>query len=775
MGRSVKRKEDPILLMGKGTYVDDLHLPGMLYVAFYRSPYAHARIKAIDLSKVKEHPAVVAVMTGRDGARLLPSWMKYPGLRDVERYSLALDKVRFVGDPVVAVVATDRYMAEDATELVEVDYEPLPPVVDAEKAVRTGAPLLYEKWGDNILLLRKFSGGDVEKAFHEADLIVQERLRSHRYTPTPIEPRGIVAHYEPVAGELTVWASSQFPHVLRTYLAQTLDFPEHRIRVIAPHVGGGFGPKSNVFPDEVTTVQLAIKLGKPVKWIETRREHLLACAHAREQVHYVEAAFKRDGTLLAVRDRVYADFGVYGPFWTESQPAMLSVTALPGPYRLRNYAYDLYCVVTNKAPYGAHRGFGRPVGAYVIERIMDIAARQLGLDPAHIRLKNMVGPDEMPYTAITGVIYDTGNYPEALQRALKFSEYRRLRDEQAQLRRQGRYVGIGLGTYVEYTAPNSARLAKALGWQVGGYDSATIKIDPSGRVTAYTGIVSQGQSHETIFGQVVADELGVSPDDIIVREGDTNTCPYGFGAWASRGTVTAGGACVLAGRKLRQKIVTIAGHVMGIPPEDLDVAGGLVFVRADPAHAVTVREIAELAIRTPTKLPPGMEAGLETTVHFEPEGPTTCSYAVHIAMVEVDIETGNLRFHKYFVFDDSGRVINPMTVYGQIHGAVAHGLGGTIYEELVYDENGQLLTSSFVDYLVPTSQEIPRIEIDHMETPSLTPGGFKGMGEGGSIPTPATICNAVEDALAPLGVKILDTPLSPERLLRVIREARVRG
>lgn len=772
IGASPRRKEDPLLLQGRGTFTDDLHLPGMVHVAFVRSPYGHARLGPIDLSPAMRQPGVVAAVAGPEAARPMGSWMAYPGLRDVERYSLAVAKVRYVGEPVAAVVATDPYAAADATELVTVEYSPLPPVVDAEKALEQGSPLLYDRWGDNILLHRQFASGEVERAFGEADVIVEERLRSHRYTATPIEPRGILAAFDPLQQRLTVWASTQFPHVLRTYLAQTLPFPEHRIRVIAPRVGGGFGPKSNVYPDEVTTCLLSLRLQRPVKWIETRREHMLACAHAREQVHYASAAFARDGTLLAVKDRAIADFGVYGPFWTESQPAMLSMTALPGPYRFRSYAYDLYCVVTNKAPYGAHRGFGRPVGAYVMERLMDLAARKLHLDPAEVRLLNLVRPDEMPYTAATGVVYDSGNYPEALHRTLRLANYRGWREEQARLRRQGRHLGIGLATYVEYTAPSSDRLSRALGWRVGGYDVATVRVAPTGKALVYTGVVSQGQSHETIFAQIVADELGVPLDDVAVIEGDTDLCPYGFGTWASRSTVAAGGACVLAARKVREKMVSIAAHLLQCPPEEIEIGAGRFGVKGAPNRGLTFEAIADTAVRNASQLPHGMEPGLEATVFHEPNVPTTCSYAVHLAVVEVDSETGTLVFRGYYVFDDSGRVIHPITVHGQIHGAVAHGIGGTIYEELPYDSSGQLLASTFVDYLVPTARDIPPMEIDHMETPSLTPGGFKGMGEGGSIPTPAVIANAVEDALAPLGITIRDTPLSPERVQRLIRATR---
>jgi carbon-monoxide dehydrogenase large subunit len=773
VGKSVRRREDIYLVTGRGPYTDDVKLPDTLYAAFLRSTYAHARISKVDVTPALGHPDVVYAVSGRQLAKSLPSWMDFQGMRNPPRYSLAVDKVRYVGEPVAAVVAFSRYAAEDALERIEVDYNPLPPVVNPERALEGGSTLLYDEWGDNILLYKRYGGGDIEKALKDADAVVSERLTSNRIAAASIENRAILSNFDPVSDRLTVWASTQFPHVLRTYLSQITGHPEHKIRVIAPFVGGGFGPKSNVFPDEVTTVLLSMKLGRPVKWYEERKEHLMACAHAHEQVHYCDIAVKKDGTILGVRDKIIADFGVYGPFWTEAQPAMLTALALPGPYFLRNYQADLYCVVTNKAPHGAVRPFGRSVGAYVMERMIDLAAKEIGMDRAEMREKNLVTADMMPYTAVTGVVYDTGNYPECFRRAMKLADYSKLREEVQRERKKGRYVGLGVSTYVEYTAPNSMRLQSKLGWAVGGYEPARITISPLGKVTVFVGVVSQGQSHRTVFAQVAADELGVHYEDVIVEQGDTENTPYGQGTWASRSTVTAGGACVVAARKLKEKMRKIAAHVLTANPGDLEIRDRKAYVKTDPSRFVTVAEIADLAIKRPSLLPAGMEPGLDVTVHFEPEVPTTCSYATHIATVEVDAETGFVKILKYYVMDDAGVIINPQTVYGQVHGGLAMGAAYAMYENLVYDDEGQLLTATFMDYLVPTAREIDfEVIAGHMETPSPNPGGFKGMGEGPTIPTAATIANAVEDALSGLGVRVVDTPVSPELVLSLIKKSK---
>ena len=767
VGQRIKPRKDLPLVQGLGVYVDDIKLPKMIRAAFLRSPYAHALIRNIDSTKALELPGVIAVLTGKEGAKQLVHWMKLPGLRQPERYSLAVEKVRYVGEPVAVVAAIDREVAEDALELIDVDYEPLPPVVDAEKAMRPGTPLLYEKWGDNVIFHDAFRSEGTSEAFAEADMVVKERLVSNRYSPTPIENRGVVASYDREKDYLTVWASTQFPHVMRTFLSEVLGFPENRIRVIAPNVGGGFGIKSAIFPDEVSVVILSMKLGRPVKWVEERREHLMVAGHERQQVHEIECAVKKDGTLLAVRDKIVADFGASGMFWTEVQPAMLASASIPGPYRLRHYDFDLWCVATNKGPCGPHRGFGRPVAAYVMERMMDIIARKLGMSPVEVRLKNMIAPEEMPWTTPIGVFYDSGDYRSNLERTLSLADYESLKKEQTRLRKEGRLVGLGIACYVEYTAPASSRLQGPLGWSVGGWESCHLSIDPSGKVSARLGTASQGQAHETVFAQIISDALGADFDDVYVSEGDTENAPYGWGAWASRSTVATGGACIKASRKLRDKILHVAANMLNEAAEDLEMGKSIVTSKRT-GKSTTLREIAKLALRFSSRLPEGMEPGLDVISYYEPETRTTCSFASHLAQVEVDRETGVVKLLKYFMVDDSGVIVNPLTVEGQIHGSLAHGIGGAMFEDLVYGEDGQLQSSTFVDYLLPTATVMPEVIHDFTETPSLNIGGFKGMGEGAAIPTAGALANAVDDALSELDVKFLELPITPEKVYRLL-------
>ncbi len=773
VGRRVKPRKDLPLVQGLGTYVADIKLPNMVYAVFVRSVYAHARIKRIDATNALSLPGVVYVLTGREEARQLVYWMEKPGLRQPERLSLARDKVRYVGEPVAVVAATSLSIAEDAAELVEVEYELLDVVVDAEKALEDDSPILYESWKDNVLFHDVFRSEGTEKAFAGADFVFKERLVSNRYSPTPMENRGILARYDREAEFLTVWASTQFPHVMRTFLSQVLEFPENRIRVIAPNVGGGFGIKSAIFPDEVSVVILSMKLGRPVKWIEERHEHLLVAGHERQQVHYIECAVRKDGTLLGVRDKIIADFGASGMFWTEVQPAMLTSASLPGPYRLRNYDFDLWCVSTNKAPCGPHRGFGRPVAAFVIERMMDIIARKLKISPVEIRLKNMIDPSEMPWTTPIGVLYDTGNYKQALERTLSLADYDELRRDQSRQKERGRLIGLGLATYVEYTAPGSSRLQGPLGWAVGGWESCHLTVDPSGKVTAQLGTASQGQAHETVFAQVISDALGASFEDVYVGEGDTQNAPYGWGAWASRSTVASGGACIKAARKIREKVLHIAAHLLGEAPEDLEMRDSMISSKRSK-RSLTLQRVADVALRFSAQLPEGMEPGLDVVAYYEPEAPTTCSYATHLAMVDLDSETGSLKLLKYFIVDDSGVLVNPLTAEGQVHGALAHGIGGALLEDLVYSDDGQLLSSTFVDYLLPTAEVMPEVIHDFIETPSMTLGGFKGMGEGAAIPTAAALANAIDDALSDSHVKFRELPITPEKVYRLMKGDPVR-
>lgn len=778
VGSSIKRKEDLRLLTGRGHFTDDLKLPNMIYASFLRSPYAHARIINIDTEKSKKLPGVVDIITGNDDSRLLHSWMNHPGMKhgpQPPRYSLPTDKVRYVGEPIAVVAGESRGIAEDAIELIEVEYEPLTPLTNVDQSLKPNPTLVWDDWKDNIYYNASYNTGDIKQAFSDADIILKEKISSHRYVPTPLENRSWLVNYNKYDGTLNVNCTTQFPHILKTYLSEIFNIPENLIRVIAIDVGGGFGPKSHVYQDEIALVALAIRLGKSINWVEDRREHLSMFSE-REGSHDMEIAVKKDGTILGVRTKAVVDFGISGIFWTEAQPAQIIALSVPGPYNFQNYAYETTGVVTNKSMTGAHRGFWRPLACMAIERMIDLSARAIGLDPIEMRIKNLIQPSQFPFRCASGVPYDSGNYPEAFKKIINISDYYNLRKWQQEMRNQGKYIGIGIAAYVEYTAPNSSRAKQYLGWKVGTYGSASIKVNPSGKVTVFTGTAHQGMSHETIFAQIVADYLGVKLEDVVVDEGDTASAPYGMGAWASRNTVTEGGACVKAAQKMKEKVLTIAAFKLGANIDELTIDEGKIWSTVDPSKSIMFNEIAYLAIRDPTQLPENMDAGLEISVTYEPESGTTTSFGLQVSVVEVDIETGKLDILKYFIIDDCGIPVNPKTVYGQIHGSLMHGIGGSIYEQLVYDESGQLLSSTFMDYLIPTSIDgCPKeLVIDHIETPSRGLGGFKGMGEGATIGAPASLMNAVDDALYLLGVKVTETPLSPENILKSIKKASIK-
>ena len=781
IGHSQKRREDFSLLIGKGTFVEDLNLPDTLHVAILRSPYAHAKIKKINVDKVLSRKGIVSLLTGKDSiitSRPLPQTVFLPGMKIANCYSLATDKVHFVGEPVAAVVGTSKGEAEDALEYFEVDYQPLKPVVDAEKAMQPDAPILYKDWGDNIRLKYKFEGGNIENAFTKADTVVKERFARHRYTAAPIEGRAQVVFYDPVYNTLTVWASTQALHILRSLLAESLDFPENRIRVIVKNVGGGFGPKLPLYQEEVLICQLALKVGKPVKWIESRREHLMAAAHSRQQVHYIEAAVTKKGKILGIKDRIIADLGASTP-----QPGLGSMLAtislIPSGYNIKNYSYDLSCVQTNKMAYGAVRGFGKADSNFIMERMINRIAQKLNIDPAEIRLRNFIQPDEFPYTSATGFIYDSGNYPKCLNLCLDMIGYTEFKKSQIKLRKKGVYQGIGLAFMLEPSAnavPNSYHC---------GHEGATIKMDPSGKVTLFVGVSSQGQGHETALSQIVADELCLPYDDIQVVEGDTSLCPYGLGAWASRFAIAGAGSTILACRKLKKKMKKIASSLLDTNVGQLAFKDQRIYVKHDAKKFVHYSDITNAAYKSIHKLPKGVDPTLDVTaryiipkIQYIPDSKgrmnlypseTAGMYAV---IIEVDRETGVIKILKQVFVDDCGNMINPMTVDGQIMGGIAQGIGGSIFEELVYNEEGQLLSSTFQDYLMPTASCIPELKIAHVTTPSpITLKGFKGVGEGGCIPPPPALANAIEDALSPFRVKMLKQPLSPQNVWTAIKSA----
>ncbi len=686
-----------------------------------------------------------------------------PGLRPVTPTPLASERVRYVGEPVTVVVAPDRYLAEDRAELVRVEYEPLAATVDPVRALEPGAPLVHETLGSNLAAQWRLRVGDVETAFGAADHIFRERLTISRGGGGFLEPRGLLAVPEP-SGKLTVWASTQSPHLLQRAIAELLNLPLHQLRVIAPDVGGGFGPKAGQYPEDFLIPWLSLRLSRPVKWISDRREDLLSSFQEREQIHEVQLGVSRDGILLALRDSAVADTGAYTPYG--AIVPMLTTTSTLGPYKLPNFDAEMRVAYTHRVPVGPVRGAGRPQGAFVMDRVVDLVARQLGLDPAEVRYRNFIRPHEMPYC--TGLpfregklqTFDSGDYPECLRMAMELADYESLRARQDAERRRGRHLGIGIACYVEATS-------------IGPYEGATVRVDPQGKVVVLTGSGPQGQGHDTTLAQVCAEELSVSMDDVSVLMGDTEAFPFGMGTISSRIATVTSNAVILAARQVREKALTLAATLLEASPADLTLENGKVSVQGAPHRAVTLGQIATLALGRPgVALPSGMRPGLEATDFFHPPA-AIFSNGANIAVVRVDPETGKVEVLRYFVAHDCGTIINPLLVEGQIQGGVAHGIGNALYEQQLYDAEGQPLATTFMDYLLPAATEIPPIESSHMETPSpLNPAGFKGAGESGTIPVHPAIAAAIEDALAPLGVRIRELPLTPERICRLVAEAR---
>jgi aerobic carbon-monoxide dehydrogenase large subunit len=776
VSRSVKRTEDPPLLMGRAHFIGDIALPGLRAVAFLRSPHAHARIVAIDVSAALGMPGVDAVVTGADLAtttRPIRAAMSGAGYQESGWPALAVGKARFAGEPVAAVVAADRYRAEDAVEAIRVTYDPLPAVADAEASMQPGAPRLHEEMSDNIIFRTHFESGAVEQALASADIRVSETFRHRRCSSVPMEPRGVMATVDPVDGTLTVWASSQTPHLMRSGLAEALAVPDSRIRVLCPSVGGGFGPKMHLYPEDVVVAELARRLRRPVRWLEDRRENLLSSAQARDHVNHVEIGARADGTLVALRSTLICDSGAYSVYpVTASLEPLTAAGILPGPYRLPALAYDAYAVATNKCPAGAYRGVGMALGTYVRERLVDMIARRAQLDPAEVRRLNFINANELPYATASGLVVDSGDFAQSFDRALEASDYVSLR---AQPRRTpaGKYRGIGLAAYTEFTGMGSGTFRRRGMRQVSGHDAATVRVELTGEVRAFVSAASQGQGHATTLAQVLADELGADLAAVTVVEGDTERCPYGSGSFASRSMVVSGGALVLAARRVREKITKIAGHMLEAAPEDLTIDGGTIAVRGAPGRTVTIAEVASLAYRPAGgTLPPGVDPALEATQYYDPP-PATFSNGSHVAVVEVDAETGLVTVVRYVVVEDCGRVVNPMIVDGQTHGAVVQGIGNALYEEIAYDDGGQPLTTTFMDYLIPGSMDVPPLDVVHMETPpAVTVSGFKGMAEGGTIGATAAVANAVADALLPLGIDVRELPLTPDRVYRLVKEGK---
>jgi aerobic carbon-monoxide dehydrogenase large subunit len=774
VGSRIKRREDPRLIMGRGTYVDDIQLPRMTYAAILRSPYAHARIRSINVDKAKALPGVVAVMTGADlQGKNVPCGWTLPDIKVAPHPALAVGKVRYTGDAVAVVVADERYIARDALDLIEVDFEPLPVVVDAEQAIQPGAPQLHDEVPNNTTFVWKVGGGDIDKAFREAEVVVKERIVNQRLIPNAIEPRGMVAQYTPGSGDLILWTATQIPHLVRLLLSMVIGIPEHKVRVIAPEVGGGFGSKLYLYPEEVIVATLARMTGRPVKWIEERRENYVATTHGRDQVQYVEVAAKRDGTITGLRVKSIANMGAYLSTFAPGIPTILFGLMLAGNYRIPNIACEVTGVHTNTTLVDAYRGAGRPEATYLVERAVDLTARELGMDPAEIRRRNFVPANAFPHTTATGVTYDSGNYQPTLDKALEIAGYQQLRQEQERLRQEGKYLGIGVVTYVEICGMAPSQVLGAVGAGAGGWESATVRVHPTGKVTLYSGASSHGQGHETAFAQIVGDGLGIPLEDVEVVHGDTAQVQFGIGTFGSRSAAVGGMAAVMSVNKVEEKAKKIAAFLLEAAEADLVFESGQFFVKGTPGRGITIQQVA-FAAYVPHKYPTGLEPGLEATSFYDPSN-FTWPFGSHVAVVEVDPETGVIKLRRYIAVDDCGRVINPLLVDGQIQGGLAQGIAQALFEEAVYDENGQLISGSLMDYAVPKADDLVNFELDRTETPSpVNALGVKGIGEAGTIASSAAIVNAVVDALAPLGVKHLDMPLKPERVWQAIQQAQAR-
>ena len=776
VGQRVLRLEDARLLTGRALFVDDVQLPGMLHVAFLRSDFAHGIVRGIDVGAARAHPGVAAVYTAADlgdywqpGPLLVPP-PPIPGLvfHAATQVPLARDKVRHCGEPLAMVVAESRYLAEDALEDIAVDIEPLPAVVDLEAALRPDAPLVHEQFGTNLAAQVRQTKGDYAAARAAADRLISRRFHYDRGASAAIENRGVVARWDERAEELTVWDTTQAPIPLRGGIAALLGLRESQVRVIAPFIGGGFGPKIMMFyPEEVLVPWAAMRLGRPVKWIEDRRENFYATTQERAQIHDAELAVTGDGKIIGVRDVFLHDTGAYDPYGL-TVPINSQCTLL-GPYVVPHYESEFTAVFTTKPIVTPVRGAGRQHGVFVMERLLDFAARELGLDRVEIRRRNLIQPDQFPYDHeilfqdFRPLVYDSGNYPAALEKAAELIGYERfVREEQPRLRREGRRVGVGVVTYIEGTG-------------IGPYEGARVTVEPSGTVRLATGVGTQGQGHFTTFAQLVAEVLGVDVERVQVSTGDTREFHWGTGTFASRGAVVAGSACHAAALKVREKITALAGELLECAPGDLEITAGRVRVKGSAERGFSLGELAVRANPLRGAVAPGTEPGLEATAYFGPDRGNAAS-GVHAMIVEVDPGTAAVAIRRYVVVHDCGTVINPMVVEAQVQGGVAHGIGNAFYEQLIFEENGQLMNASFMDYLLPTALDVPAVEIAHLETPSpLNPLGVKGVGEAGAIPTGAAFAQAVEDALAGSGVEITEIPLSPGRLFELIEASRAEG
>jgi carbon-monoxide dehydrogenase large subunit len=775
-GSGIKRREDPRLITGAGTFVDDVKLPGLTYAAMVRSPYAHARITRVDTSAAAKAPGVIAVYTGKDTAGKVgpvPCAFNVPGcdLKLPPHPALAVDKVRYVGDAVAMVTATSRAAARDAVDLVDVDYDPLGATVDPEQAVSGKAPQLHSEVPNNVAFTWNVAGGDADQAFASAPVKVSLRLVQQRLLPTAMEPRSAVASFNKATGQLTLWATSQNPHIHRFLTCVTLGIPEHKIRVISPDVGGGFGSKIPGYADEFLVAWAAMTLGRPVKWTEDRSENYKVTIHGRDHVEYVEMCGTKDGTITGLKTKVYAGLGAYASTAAPGVPTILHGLMYSGAYMIPNIKGTVVGAYTTTTPVDAYRGAGRPEATYLIERLVDTYARQIGMDPVEVRRKNLIPKERMPYTVATGVTYDSGNYHGALDKALGLIDYQGFRDQQAKARKAGRYLGIGVSSYTEICGLGPSQVAGQIGFGGGLYESAIVRVYPTGMVRAYIGTRPHGQGEETTFAQIVADEFGVPIENVEIVAGDTDSTPQGWGTYGSRTTAVGGAALKLAAGKVKEKAKKLAAHLLEANEADLEWEDGKFQVKGSPAQAKAFGELALMA-NVAWNMPAGMEPALEASAFFDPTN-FVFPYGTHISTVEVDAETGEVKVLRYVCVDDCGPHINPMIVEGQVHGGVIQGVGEALQEIAVYGDDGQLATGTMMDYAVPKASQMPRMESHYTHTPTpVNPLGVKGIGEAGTIASVPCIVNAVVDALAPLGITHIDKPLTPARVWAAIQAAK---
>jgi carbon-monoxide dehydrogenase large subunit len=773
------RKEDAHLITGQSLWTDNIQLPGMLHMTVLRSPHAHARISRIDAAPARERPGVVAAFTGAELAdqwgSLPTAWTVSEDLIVPDHLPLATDEVRYAGDGVAVVVAEERYQAADALEAIEVDYEPLPQVLDMAAALADGSPFVHTAKGTNRCFTYRQTSGDYEAVKARADVVVQRRYLNQRLIPNAMEPRSVVAVAQPATGEVTVWSATQVPHFVRIFLSLVTGIPEQTIRVIAPDVGGGFGSKLDIYAEEMIVPVLARKIGRPIKWTETRSENYQATIHGRDLIQDVEIAATRDGRVLGLAVDLTADMGAYLQLLTPSIP-LLGRYMYPGIYKFEAHTFSCTGVFTNKTPTDAYRGAGRPEATYVIERIMDELAAELDIDPIELRRRNWIKHDEFPYTTVTGLTYDSGNYEAATDRALQLLGYDELRAEQRARRERNDpvQIGIGVSTYTEMCGLAPSRWLGETGYAAGGWEAATVRMLPTGRVEVVAGTSPHGQGHVTTFAQIAADALGLPFEDIDVIHGDTATAPIGLDTYGSRSLAVGGIAVLRAAEKVVEKARLLAGHLMEADPADIEFAGGSFRVRGTPGAEKTIQELAFAAFAA-HNLPSGFDPVLAGDSIVDPDT-FSFPHGTHLCAVEVDTETGQSKIRSYVAVDDVGKVVNPLIVEGQVHGGVAQGIAQALFEEAIYDAAGNLVTGSMVDYLVPAPPDLPTFVTDRTETPATTnPLGVKGVGEAGTIASTPAVVNAIVDALRPFGINDVRMPCTPERVWRAIREGGAGG